>query len=56
MGNFIKLLPSIICVIVAAVLLDKQTDGWGWFLLVALLLGGTALDGINKMNRGDDDG
>jgi hypothetical protein len=32
-------LTSIACVIAAAVLASKGTEGWGWFLLIALLSG-----------------
>ena len=30
---------SIACVIAAAILASKGTEGWGWFLLIALLSG-----------------
>lgn len=30
---------SIACVVAAAVLASKGTEGWGWFLLIALLSG-----------------
>jgi hypothetical protein len=35
---FISNLPSIACVIAAAVLDSNGTENWGWFLLIALLI------------------
>ena len=54
MKNFIKLLPSIVCIIISAWLMDSDKTGWGWFLVVALLLGGAALDSINKYESNDE--
>ncbi len=32
------ILPSIICVLTAAILAYKRIEGWGWFLFIAVLL------------------
>lgn len=42
MSNILAYLPAVICVIAAAGLAFKDQGGWGWFLLVALLIAGAA--------------
>lgn len=33
--------PSIVCIVIAGLVCALGQDGWGWFLLIALLLGHT---------------
>lgn len=40
MTFMIALMPSIICVAVAAYMAIRNIEGWGWFLFAALLLAG----------------
>jgi len=32
------MLPCIACIVISAVLAIKETNGWGWFLFVGILL------------------
>lgn len=36
MKRLISNMPTIVCLICAAVILCSDRDGWGWFLLIAL--------------------
>ena len=55
MQSVIKLLPSILCILIAAFLMNADKGGWGWFLFAGFCLGGIALDGINKITRDGED-
>ena len=34
----LMMIPSIICVVTAGILVYNEINGWGWFLLVAIML------------------
>ena len=37
--NYVSIITPTICVILAGVLAFRRTEGWGWFLFVAFILG-----------------
>ena len=43
MNAILPFLPSIICAVIAGILALKGADGWGWFLLAAVVVAGAGV-------------
>lgn len=48
---FLANIPSAISIIAACILAHRGVDGWGWFLVVAIVLGNTFSGAINGRKK-----